>query len=97
MWALKLLLLLATVVLTCKVAIFVFDFINAGQNTVRSFRKGIKRYFFPSSTICLLVSGLFLIFEAPIFVVFIGSLVAFVISVVILLGNDEDKDQFTKL
>jgi hypothetical protein len=97
MWAFKLFLILLVLGVLFQVLIFVFNFIFAGKKILGGFRKGTIRYFLPSSLVSITVSGLCLLAQAPIVVVLVAFFASFIGVTFILLGNDEDNDQFKKL
>lgn len=97
MWAFKLFLTLLLLGIVCQVLIFSIDFIFAGKKSFDGFRKGVSRYSLSSSIVSVTVAGLCLIVQAPIVITIIAFFASFIGTIFILLGNDEDNDQFTKL
>lgn len=97
MWAFKLLLILLLFCIVCQVLIFTIGFIFAGKKSFDGFSKGARRYSLSSSIVALTVAGLCLMVQAPTVVTLIAFFASFIGTIFILLGNDEDNDQFRKL
>jgi hypothetical protein len=97
MWIFKLFLALLAFGIICQVLIYGIEFIFAGKKSFDGFRKGVRRYSLSSSIVSLTVAGLCLMVQAPIFVTLVAFFASFIGTTFILLGNDEDNDQFRKL
>lgn len=97
MWAFKLFLTLILFSIVCQVLIFSIDFIFAGKKSFDGFRKGVRRYSLSSSIVSVTIAGLCLMVQAPIVVTLIAFFASFIGTIFVLLGNDEDNDQFRKL
>jgi len=97
MWAFNLFLILLVLGIICQLLIFSINFIFAGKKSFDGFRKGIRRCSLSSSIVSLTVVGICLMAQAPTFVTLIAFFASFIGTIFILLGNDEDNDQFRKL
>jgi hypothetical protein len=97
MWAVNLLLILLVIFILCQVLIWTVGFILAGKKSFGGFRKGLKRHSLSSSMIATTTAGVFLAVQAPAIVVCIAFFASFISAIFILLGNDEDNNQFRKL
>jgi len=97
MWAFELFLVLLVLGIIYQVLVFSINFIYAGKKGFDGFHKGVRRYFLSSSIVSLTIAGLCLILQTPIFVTLILFFASFIGTIFILLGNDEDNDQFRKL
>lgn len=97
MWALNFFLTLLVLGITCRIIVSSIEFLFVGKKSFDGFRKGVKRYSSPSSIVSMAVAALCMIAGAPIGVTFIMFFASFVGTIFILLGNDEDSDQFKNL
>jgi len=97
MWALKLFLTLLVLYIVCQALVFGIGFIFAGKKSFDGFRKGVRRYSLPSSIVSVTVVGICLMVQAPTVVTLIAFFASFIGTIFILLGSDEDNDQFRKL
>ena len=97
MWALKFFLTLLILGIICRIVVSSIEFFLVGKKSFDGFRRGVKRYSLPSSMVSMAVAALCMIVGAPIGITFVMFFASFVVTIFILLGNDEDSDQFRKL
>ena len=72
MWAYKLLSILLIVLTLSFVILWLIRFMGIGTGAFRGLLKGIIRYFLPSSLVSIVVSGLCLIVQSPMYVIVIA-------------------------
>ena len=97
MWILKLaglLILLSAGVYFLSFAYFSFF---SGRESLSGFKKGYTKHYKKSLAIAGIIATTLYLIQSPIQFLLLSFFVAFVSSIFIFLGNDEDDDHFSKL
>jgi hypothetical protein len=97
MWILKLAGILILLSVGINLLSFMYFYLFSGRESLSGFKKGYTRHYKKSLVIAGVIAAILYLIQSPIQVVVLCFFVAFISSIFIFLGNDEDDDHFSKL
>jgi hypothetical protein len=97
MWILKLAGILILLSVGINLLSFVYFSFFSGRESLSGFKKGYTQHYKKSLVIAGLIATTLYLIQSPIQFIVLSFFVAFISSIFIFLGNDEDDDHFSKL